>query len=173
MILILLFLVIIYFIIKTNKNNKQKHVKFSEIVENYEIPRSSDDSISFYSKSWYSNNYLENSHDKNLKNIYDQNKNIKLNPIPEDEKSINNIKIESNQKIKDIYDKYVDNFNDYEKKKLDNSLDDGKIMEGASKLSYYTSDLWNYENENIMNGGNISNNLTAYDSISLTNTALF
>jgi hypothetical protein len=200
MILIFLFLIFVYFIIKFNNNkllefekinptienfknnieqSSKKQVRFSEKIDYYEnnsiLPplkheiNNNSNLPSFYSSTWYGNYYLEDSKNKNLKRFYNENDNYQLNPKPEDEKKFNpDINVD---KIKDIYDNNTNNYKDFEKKKLVNYQD--KILDGASNLSYYIPDTWIYENENIINGGNISYGLTGYDEMALNNTALY
>lgn len=201
MILILLFLIIIYFIIKLNKNynvneneniiepiESMKHVRFSDKLDYYEemepqiissilppikvFEDKSSKSSSFYSNTWYGNYYLEDANDKELKNIYKTNNDMNLNPRPEDEKNIDFKLMNSSNKIKDIYNSYTNNYKDYEKKKIINNNQD-KILDGASDLSYYVPDTWIYENENIINGGNIQDGLTGYDDMAVVNTSIY
>ena len=206
MILILLFLIIIYFIIKLNKNEypivnienieniiepikHTKHVRFSDKLDYYEeknepqtisnilpplkvIEDKSSKSPSFYSNTWYGNYYLEKGNDTELKSIYDTNNEMNLNPRPEDEKNIDFKLMNSSNKIKDIYNSYANNYKDYEKKKIINNNQD-KILDGASDLSYYVPDTWIYENENIINGGNIQDELTGYDDMAIVNTSIY
>ena len=142
--------------------------------------------ISFYSNTWYGNYYLENSNDTELKNIYNKevsdfdtdtknkkktSNKINLNPIPDDEKKIDLELTKSNTTIKDVYNSYTNNFKDYDKKKIIDT--ERKILNGASNLTYFSPDTWIYENENVINGGYISNGLTGYDEMSLNDTAIF
>jgi hypothetical protein len=207
MILILLFLIIIYFIIKLNKNEHSsenienikniiepikntKHVRFSDKLDYYEEKNElqhisnilpplkvieedkSSKSPSFYSNTWYGNYYLENTNNTELKSIYDTNNEMNLNPRLEDEKNIDFKLMNSSNKIKDIYNSYANNYKDYEKKKIINNNQD-KILDGASDLSYYVPDTWIYENENIINGGNIQDGLTGYDDMAVVNTSIY
>jgi len=127
---------------------------------------------SFYSKSWNGNYYLEHPNEE-LKKLYIDNTNMNINPKPEEEKEIDLNLLKTSNKIKDIYNSYTDNYKDYEKKKLINSEEDNKILDGASNLSYFSQDRWIYENENIINGGLIDNDLTGYDEVFLSNNAIF
>lgn len=203
MILILLFLIIIYFIIKSNKNynineneneniiepaKNTKHVRFSDKLDYYEgmesqtisnilpplkvIEDKTSKSPSFYSNTWYGNYYLENGNNTELKSIYDTNNEMNLNPRPEDEKNIDFKLMNTSNKIKDIYNSYANNYKDYEKKKIINNNQD-KILDGAADLSYYVPDTWIYENENIINGGNIQDGLTGYDDMAIVNTSIY
>jgi hypothetical protein len=193
MILILLFLVILYFIIKTinletfNYNdkilNKKKKVSFSDKLDYTEYDNQDDDNNgdnnndnfnniksnnntfkknipSFYTNSYYGSYYIENPNDNELKNIY--NNDLHINPIPDDEKKMDLSLLNTNNKIRDIYDEYTNNFKDYDKKKLINNSQ-SNILEGGSNVSFYTNDMWTYENENIINGGLISDKLMPYD----------
>lgn len=173
-------------IIEPVKNTK--HVRFSDKLDYYEgmesqiisstlppikvIEDKSSKSPSFYSKSWYGNYYLENTNDTELKSIYDTNNEMNLNPRPEDEKNIDFKLMNSSNKIQDIYNSYTNNYKDYEKKKIINNNQD-KILDGASDLSYYVPDTWIYENENIINGGNIQDGLTGYDDMAVINTSIY
>jgi hypothetical protein len=76
-----------------------------------------------------------------------------------------------NQTIKDIYD---NSFVDYKKlvEKKD-SIDYDRMIQGASNLSSYNIDNWEYENEKATNGGELAKGLYASDYANLNNAAAF
>lgn len=76
-----------------------------------------------------------------------------------------------NQTIKDIYDNsFVDYKKLVEKKE---SIEYDRMIQGASNLSSYNIDNWEYENEKVTNGGEISKGLYAVDYASLNSAAAF
>ena len=149
-------------------SNNVKNKDISNNVKNNNI----SGAPSFYSKSWNGNYYLEHPNGE-LKKLDIDNTNMNINPKPEEDKEIDLNLLKTSNKIKDIYNSYADNYKDYEKKNLINSEEDNKILDGASNLSYFSQDTWIYENENIINGGLIDNDLTGYDEVSLSNNAIF
>ena len=151
-----------------NISNNVKNNNISNNVKNNNI----SGAPSFYSKSWNGNYYLEHPNGE-LKKLDIDNTNMNINPKPEEDKEIDLNLLKTSNKIKDIYNSYADNYKDYEKKNLINSEEDNKILDGASNLSYFSQDTWIYENENIINGGLIDNDLTGYDEVSLSNNAIF
>jgi hypothetical protein len=167
MILIIIYLIVLYYIIKINyKKNYNKKVKFSNIIDYYDY----NSEKSFYTNSWNGNYYLEKNNDTELKNIYPNN-NLDINPKKKEENIINFNSINKNDKIKDVYDNLICNYKKYDKKKIINT--ESSIIKGGSNLSYYSPNTWIYENEDINNGGLIHNNLMAYDSMANTDTAIF
>ena len=181
MILIIIYLIVLYYLIKIkHKTPIIKKVKFSNIINYYDYNNKNNNNnkpekkLSFYTNSWNGNYYLKKNNDKELKNLYSNN-NFDINPKKKEENIINFNSINDNEnendKIKDVYDNLICNYKQYDKKKLINN--DEHILEGGGNLLYYSPDAWIYENEDINNGGFINDNLIAYDNMANTNTAVF
>ena len=177
MILIIIFLIILYYIIKINTIetiNIKKNI-FSDIF-NYDIEENInydiDDNInktSFYSNTWYGNNYFDKN-DNKIKNLYPNNY-IDINPQINNEETIDYKNFNKTDKIKDVYDKLVYNYKNCDKKKIININD--TMSTSVSNNAYYNPNTWIYENENINNGGFITDNLTAYDNMTEMNIGIF
>jgi hypothetical protein len=189
MIFIIIFLIIIYFIIKY----KNKLFIIDHFIND-----------NYYSNTWYGSYYLNNK--KKLKKLFINNNSNNINNHKDfddnyfDYRTLNNkndinIKPDNNIKnllnypiidnneynndnnndnnnnndktIQEIYDKSIKSYKIHNK----NINNNNNIIEGASNLSYFNSNQWNYDNEEIMNGGKITDELYSYDE--LTNNAIF
>ena len=173
MILIVIFLIILYYIIKINtlETMNIKKNNLSDIF-NYDIEDNNTNNInkmSFYSNTWYGNNYFDKN-DNKIKNLYPNNY-IDINPKINNEETIDYKNFNKTDKIKDVYDKLVYNYKNYDKKKIIDIND--TISSSVSNVAYYNPNTWIYENENINNGGFISDNLTAYDNMTEMNVGIF
>ena len=142
--------------------------------------------------TWYPNTWIERI-DENGKPIYNSRENftkesteiiLDNNPISSSSYDFNKMKTEnasgilkpedsSGKTIKEIYDNSIV---DYKKLgPIKNRVTDETsdiIMPGGSNLTYFTPDVWTYDNENHENGGLIYNDVYANDPMS-NNTSVY
>ena len=147
MILIILLLIIIYFIIKYLNNI--------------------DEFNTFYSNTWYKNDYLDNN--KKIKNLYSNNPELELNNYKEDDYLPINISNNQNQKISDVYNNSIKSYKNYKKKELIEC----PVIDGATNLQFINPNIWNYKDENIINGGTMEDNIYAYDELTNQPNSIF
>jgi len=151
MILIILLLIILYYIIKYVNNITNNNI---DVVK------------SVYSNTMYKNNYLDN--DKKIKNLYSNNP-ILNNYKENDDYLPINISDKENPKISDIYNNSIKSYKNYKKKELIEL----PIIDGASNLQFINPNMWNYKDENIINGGTMEDNIYAYDELTHQTNSIF
>ena len=152
MILIIIFLIILYFIIKKNKE------KFTN--------------NNMYANTWYSSNYLNNK--KDMQTIFTNNDVKNINKHKDfDDSNFNEKNQEHNDNeeilIKDIFDNSLINYKKYEKK----IISDNSVITASSNLTFLNPNDWNYENEEILNGGIIAPGLYPNDDLTINNNSIF
>jgi len=155
------------YIKRINENSTTSRNEDFTIIHEDSTTQKKNKDFKFFSKSPNANIYLDNKKEMQQLFKYDINDNINPHKKFDDEKNIINME---NKAIKEVYDESLENYKTYDKKLL---INERHIEEASSNLTYLNPNDWVYDNEEILNGGNIIPGLYPNDEFTLNTNAIF
>ena len=140
---------------------------FTEVDNQFMKDQENSFNVAYYAPNTNDPEILNNlnTYNETLYN-YDFNK-LRIPDLDNNENSANG------KTIKEIYDNSLVDFKKLIPKKNMIKSNEDTLLEGGSKLSFYTNDNWVYDNEKPENGGSINNGLYAVDYNTLNSNAIF